>query len=250
MPDVSRRTLLTGAFGAAGALALAGCVSTGESVREAASGKTMGFLAPHLGPLAPAEYAQIYAPITTDRFPIPAVPFQQVDPRFLRQTVRYDSDEKAGTIIVDPEGHFLYHLAGGGLAMRYGVGVGREGFAWSGTAHIRAKREWPDWYPPADMFKRQPEIRKVMSAELNHAGMKGGPGNPLGCRAMYLYEHGKDTLYRIHGTFEPLSVGRSVSSGCIRMLNQDVLHLYNNTPMGTKVVVLGNDGADLDESLT
>jgi lipoprotein-anchoring transpeptidase ErfK/SrfK len=239
MPELSRRKFITGTAGAFGALALAGCVSTGEH----AGSEALGFFETDLGPKSPAEYARIYAPITTDKFPIPAIPYQEIDPRFLRQTVRYDTDQKPGTIIVVPAQHFLYHVMAKGKATRYGVGVGREGFAWSGTAKIQAKREWPDWYPPADMFKRQPEIKKVMEKLPSGLGMKGGPRNPLGCRAMYLYEDGKDTLYRIHGTTEPLSIGKSMSSGCIRMLDQDALDLYSNTPLGTKVIVEGNSVA-------
>ena len=120
----------------------------------------------------------------------------------------------------------------------YGIGVGREGFGWSGSATIQEKREWPDWYPPKEMVQRQPELRKSLTTLQGGLGMPGGPGNPLGARAMYLWQNNKDTLYRIHGTFEPWTVGSNVSSGCIRMINQDVIDLYGRAAVGAKVVVL------------
>jgi lipoprotein-anchoring transpeptidase ErfK/SrfK len=128
---------------------------------------------------------------------------------------------------------------GGGWATRYGVGVGRSGFGWSGTASIEDKQEWPDWYPPKEMLARQPELMDHMAPLPGGVGMPGGPGNPLGARALYLWQGRKDTLYRIHGTVEPWTIGTNVSSGCIRMINQDVIDLYERTPLGTKVVVLG-----------
>ena len=145
-----------------------------------------------------------------------------------------------GTIVIDPVGHYLYLVQPGGRAIRYGVGVGRQGFAWSGIATINSKQEWPDWYPPKEMLDRQPELAAKMSTLQSGIGMPGGPGNPLGARAMYLWQNNKDTLYRIHGTVEPWTIGTSVSSGCIRMINQDVMDLYLRTPIGTQVVVLGD----------
>ena len=149
-----------------------------------------------------------------------------------------DGDEAPGTIIIDPQNRFLYFVQGGGRALRYGIGVGREGFGWAGVATIRDKQSWPDWYPPKEMVQRQPELRKHLSTLRSGLGVAGGPGNPLGARAMYLWQGNKDTLYRIHGTNEPWTIGQSVSSGCIRMLNQDVIDLYQRTPLGAKVVVL------------
>ena len=134
---------------------------------------------------------------------------------------------------------FLYLVQDGGQAIRYGVGVGREGFGWSGTANVREKREWPDWYPPKEMVQRQPELRRQLAELQSGIGMAGGPRNPLGARALYLWQGNKDTLFRIHGTVEPWTIGSSVSSGCIRMINQDVIDLYQRTPLGAKVVVLG-----------
>ena len=127
--------------------------------------------------------------------------------------------------------------------MRYGVGVGAEGFIWSGTATIHNKQEWPDWYPPAEMLARKPELKEHMVQLQSGLGMKGGPENPIGARAMYLWQGNKDTLYRIHGTNEPGTIGHNVSSGCIRLTNDDVTDLYNRTPVGTKVVVLPTAGS-------
>jgi lipoprotein-anchoring transpeptidase ErfK/SrfK len=172
-------------------------------------------------------------------FPVPAAPLAKIEPVFLRQEVAYLTREAAGTIVIDPRAHFLYHVQGGGRATRYGVGVGRQGFAWSGAATINSKQEWPDWYPPKEMIDRQPSIRRQVTQLQSGLGVPGGPRNPLGARALYLWQNSKDTLYRIHGTLEPQTIGRSVSSGCIRMINQDVIYLYDQVSIGTRVVVLG-----------
>jgi lipoprotein-anchoring transpeptidase ErfK/SrfK len=148
-----------------------------------------------------------------------------VDPRYLPQAVAYDGGETAGTIIVDTRQRFLYLVQSEGRAMRYGIGVGRPGFTWAGVKTISAKREWPDWRPPTEMLKRRPDLPAFMA---------GGPQNPLGARAMYL----GSTLYRIHGSNEPWTIGTAVSSGCIRMRNEDVVDLYNRVSVGTKVVVI------------
>jgi lipoprotein-anchoring transpeptidase ErfK/SrfK len=150
---------------------------------------------------------------------------ESVPQRLRRQVVAYDTREAPGTIVIDTPHTYLYYVLGGGRAIRYGIGVGREGFAWSGVQTVARKQEWPDWYPPAEMIERQPYLPRFMA---------GGPGNPLGARAMYL----GNSLYRIHGTSEPSTIGKHVSSGCIRMLNEDAINLYNRTPIGTKVVVL------------
>jgi lipoprotein-anchoring transpeptidase ErfK/SrfK len=148
-----------------------------------------------------------------------------VDPRYLPQAVAYDGGEAPGTIIVDTRQRFLYLVQAEGRAMRYGIGVGRPGFTWAGVKTISAKREWPDWRPPTEMLKRRPDLPTFMA---------GGPQNPLGARAMYL----GSTLYRIHGSNEPWTIGTAVSSGCIRMRNEDVVDLYNRVSVGTKVVVI------------
>ena len=160
------------------------------------------------------------------------------DPAFARKEVDFLSKEKPGTIIVNPAEHFLYSVAEGGRAMRYGVGVGSEGFGWSGVASVHDKQEWPDWYPTAETLQRKPEVIKQLKPLQSGLGVPGGPENPLGARAMYLWQNNKDTLYRIHGTNEPWTIGRNVSAGCIRMVNDDAIHLYERTPVGTKVVVL------------
>ena len=193
-----------------------------------------------LDPGSARQYASLYAAVDDNQFHVPAVTLSQVDPAFLRRTVYYPTREARGTIIIDPQNHYLYFIEGDGKAVRYGVGVGRQGFGWSGVASIHDKQQWPDWYPPKEMLARQPELMRRMSQLRSGIGMPGGLGNPLGARALYLWEGNKDTLYRIHGTNEPWTIGHSVSSGCIRMLNQDVMDLYDRAPVGAKVVVLGS----------
>ena len=147
------------------------------------------------------------------------------DPKFEKQVVDYSGKENAGTIVVDTPNKFLYLVQGNGRAMRYGIGVGRPGFTWSGIKQISAKKEWPDWTPPAEMLVRRPDLPRHM---------EGGPQNPLGARAMYL----GSSLYRIHGSNEPWTIGTNVSSGCIRMRNEDVIDLYGRVNVGTRVVVI------------
>jgi lipoprotein-anchoring transpeptidase ErfK/SrfK len=163
-----------------------------------------------------------------------------IDPMYLRQSVQYDARQAPGTIVVDPSNHFLYHVQEGARAVRYGVGVGGEGFGWSGVATVHDKQEWPDWYPTKEILARKPEIRSAMLELRGGLGMPGGPDNPLGARALYLWQGNRDTLYRIHGTNEPWTIGQSVSSGCIRMINQEVIDLYESTRIGAKVVVLSS----------
>ncbi len=181
----------------------------------------------------------MYAAMTDDGFNIPAINTRKVDPQFLRQVVDTPSSIPGdiGAIVVDPADRFLYLNLGGGKSMRYGIGVGREGFAWTGTATIRSKQHWPKWFPPADMVARDPKTRPFAK------GMDGGPHNPLGARALYLWQGDVDTLYRLHGTNDPSSIGKAVSSGCIRMFDQDVIDLYERAPIGTEVIVLPVPGA-------
>jgi lipoprotein-anchoring transpeptidase ErfK/SrfK len=148
-----------------------------------------------------------------------------LDPKFEKQEVAYQTREGRGTIVIDTPNKFLYLVEGDGHALRYGIGVGKPGFMWSGIKTISAKREWPDWTPPAEMLQRRPDLPRHMA---------GGPENPLGARAMYL----GSTLYRIHGSNEPWTIGTNVSSGCIRMRNNDVIDLYGRVNVGAKVVVL------------
>lgn len=156
----------------------------------------------------------------------------QIPAKFRKQMVTFGNSEKPGTLIVDPEHRFLYYIMGPDKAIRYGVGVGREGFAWSGNAIIGLKRRWPRWLPPQSMVERDAHAAEWAN------GMPGGPTNPLGARALYLYANGEDTLYRIHGTNEPLSIGKAMSSGCVRMLNEDVADLFERVEKGSHVVVL------------
>ncbi len=166
-----------------------------------------------------AGVQQGYAPGQGDTSAYP------VDPKYDRQTVDYRGEEKPGTIVIDTPNKFLYLVEDDGKALRYGIGVGRPGFTWAGVKTISAKREWPDWRPPSDMLQRRPDLPRYMP---------GGVDNPLGARAMYL----GSTLYRIHGSNEPWTIGTNVSSGCIRMRNEDVEDLYGRVPVGTKVVVI------------
>ena len=164
--------------------------------------------------------------------------YVQVDPACLRQEVEYLGPEEPGTVVVDPASRHLYFVDASGRATRYGVGVGRERFGWSGTAQINMRRSWPDWVPPKEMVARDPEIRSQLVSTSRGQGVPGGPTSPLGARALYLFADNGDTGYRIHGTTEPETIGTDVSSGCIRMVNQDVIHLYQRALEGTTVVVL------------
>lgn len=208
---MNTRTVSTWSLAAAGLFALT----------AAASAQTLGF----------APYGQ--QPSMFDNV-IRQAPYEateeeegdvEVPAHLRRQVVSYTTREPAGTIIVDTPNTYLYYVLGNGRAVRYGIGVGREGFTWSGTQSVTRKSEWPDWTPPAEMIARQPYLPRFMA---------GGPGNPMGARAMYL----GNSMYRIHGTNQPSSIGQKVSSGCIRMLNEDVADLYSRVTIGTKVVVL------------
>lgn len=168
---------------------------------------------------------QQYANASPQVDPMLERPGPAMDPKFEPQEVDYRGTEVAGTIVVDTPNHFLYLVQDNGRAMRYGIGVGRPGFTWSGAHTVTAKKEWPDWVPPQEMLQRQPYLPHFMP---------GGPDNPLGARAMYL----GSTLYRIHGSNEPWTIGHNVSSGCIRMRNADVIDLYSRVKVGTKVIVL------------
>lgn len=148
-----------------------------------------------------------------------------MDPRYRRQVVNYAGEEEPGTIIINTRERFLYLVQANGRAIRYGIGVGRPGFTWAGVKQVSLKREWPDWRPPPEMLKRRPDLPRYMP---------GGPDNPLGARAMYL----GSSLYRIHGSNEPWTIGQAVSSGCIRMRNEDVVDLYDRVKVGTKVIVI------------
>jgi lipoprotein-anchoring transpeptidase ErfK/SrfK len=227
MPALSRRAILRGAF----------VIGTGMGVGSCASSRESSQLEPSVDAASESRFGGMYGELS-DRFPVPAVKLSDINPIYLRQSVTYAKSDMPGTIVVDPSDYHLYFVQPGGQAVRYGVGVGGEGFGWSGLATVHDKQEWPDWYPPKEMIQRVPEIEKELSQLRGGLGVPGGPRNPLGARAMYLWQGNKDTLYRIHGTLEPWTIGQSISSGCIRMINQDAIDLYQRTSVGTKVVVL------------
>jgi len=172
-----------------------------------------------------------YPAIRDGAYTIPAIPQHKIPDKYRRQMVSYPSSQEAGTIIVDTKAKYLYSILGQGKAVRYGIGVGRDGFRWSGTAQIGQKREWPVWTPPPAMIRRQPHLVKYAGGQL------GGLSNPLGARALYLYKGGRDTIYRLHGTPEWWTIGTNVSSGCIRLMNHDIVDLYDRTKVGAKVIV-------------
>jgi len=209
---LNRRSFLVGSAAGLGALGLAGC----ETVEG----------------LSRAEAERIYGPIADKKHPIPAADISKVDPKYFRQTVRYETKEAPGTIIVDPANYYVYRIEGEGNATRYGANVGREGFLWNGEAYVGRKGEWPTWTPPREMIKRQPEVAKYAR------GMPGGPDNPLGARTLYLYQKGVYTLYTIYSTSDPETIGTNLTSGCTGLLTQDMFDLYDRTPVQTKVIVL------------
>ncbi len=224
----SRRRFLTSAL-AGGVMVLTGSAHAGGIYEDDVLERDEALLPP---PESPID------------FEIEPTDLDSIPEEFHRQMVDWDGDDEPGTIVVDPQERHLYLvLDSGDTAMRYGVGVGRQGFAWSGEATIGMKRRWPRWVPPKDMTFRDKKAAKWAN------GMPGGPENPLGARALYLYTDGKDTLFRIHGTTEPQSIGKAMSSGCIRMLNEDVEHLFLRVAVGTRVVVRGADDDYLASAL-
>lgn len=180
------------------------------------------------------EFIQDYQARVDEGYRLPAIPVEKIDKRYLRQRVAYSTREKPGTIIVDVANRFLYLIEPNGTAIRYGVGVGRAGFEWEGNAYIGFKRKWPTWTPPEEMIKRQPELAKYSA---DNGGKEPGLDNPLGARALYLFQNGQDTLYRLHGTPEWHTIGTAASSGCIRLINQDVIDLYERVKGRPRVVV-------------
>jgi lipoprotein-anchoring transpeptidase ErfK/SrfK len=172
-------------------------------------------------------------PAGTDVQPV-AIQKKQVEEKYKRRVVRLSTSETPGTIIVDTNNKFLYFVEGKNRATRYGIGVGRDGFGWSGVVKVGRKAEWPTWTPPAEMRRREAAKGRILPAV-----QMGGEDNPLGARALYLYQGGRDTIFRIHGTNQPWTIGLNMSSGCIRMMNKDVEHLYARADIGTKVIVVG-----------
>lgn len=187
-------------------------------------------------------FEEMYAGKRDGGYNIPPVPWRNMDERLLRQVVRDRTGERPGSVVVDTSEHYLYLTLGNGNAIRYGVGLGRAGFEWSGRAEVERKARWPKWFPPAEMIDREPELeryRPVYNASTGiwGGGMEPGVTNPLGARALYIYQDGRDTLYRLHGNPEWRSIGRSVSSGCVRLLNQDVIDLHSRVPTDTPILV-------------
>jgi lipoprotein-anchoring transpeptidase ErfK/SrfK len=195
------------------------------SRRAVIKGAAAGLLA---APLSTAAFAQS----EDDPYPLPKFDYSKLPEEFRPAVVNYTGRQWPGTIIVNTQARQLYLVLQGGKAMRWGCAVGKDGFRWAGLADVARKVMWPRWTPPKDMIARRPELAEWAN------GMPGGPQNPLGARALYLFQNGNDTLYRIHGTTEPLSIGKNASSGCIRMVNQDAIELYRRVPIGSRVVVL------------
>jgi lipoprotein-anchoring transpeptidase ErfK/SrfK len=208
---LDRRSFLIGSAAGLSGLGLAGCVSDGMSLAEA---------------------AKVYGPLPNEKFPIPAVDVSKIDPKYFRRTVRYDTKEAPGTIVVDPGNYFVYRVEGDGYATRYGANVSRPDFLWSGEVYVGRKAEWPTWTPPKEMIARQPEARKYAG------GMPGGLDNPLGARVLYLYKNGVYTVYTIYSTSDPETIGTGITSGCTGLLSQDMIDLYSRTPVKTKVIML------------
>lgn len=179
------------------------------------------------------NHAANYAALPDERFPLPAMPLEKIKPELRRREVGYPTKYDAGTVVIDTPARRLYYVLGDGRAVRYGIGVGREGYALAGSAYIGRKAEWPSWTPTGNMIRRDPD-RNLRYA----GGLPGGPNNPLGARAVYLYRNGNDTMFRIHGTNQPQTIGQAMSSGCIRMLNHDVVDLYGRVTVGGRVIVL------------
>jgi len=216
---VSRRLFLLGVS----ALTLSACSSTGP--RRLADGQTVIEVE--------EPWASYYAAKTNEPFPVPAVDLRRVPQQYWRQEVEFRSSYAPGSIVVNTAERYLYVIMPNGRAMRYGVGVGREeGLQFKGNATIARKAEWPGWTPTANMIRTQPERYGPYAG-----GLPGGPTNPLGARALYLYRDGRDTHFRLHGTVEPYTIGQQVSSGCIRLMNQDIIDLYARVPTGTRVYV-------------
>ena len=209
---LSRRSFLIGSAAGVSALGMAGCATTDD--------------------LMMAEAAKTYGPLPGEKFPIPGVDLKKLDPKYFRRTVQYASNEAPGTIVVDPSNYYVYRIEGGGSATRYGANVGRAGFLWNGDAYVGRKSEWATWTPPKEMIQRQPEAAKYAG------GMPGGLDNPLGARTLHLYKDGRYTLFTIYASSVPESIGTGITSGCVGLLSQDMIDLYNRTPVKTKVIVL------------
>ena len=221
--SIGRRQFMVGATSLS-ALALAGCTTTTPRRVVAAAAAVRQPV--------PADVQAMYGAIYDEPFVVRAADMSLIDPIYWRQEVTDPTGEAPGTVVVDTAQRHLYHVGQNGMATRYGVGIGRAGFAWAGRAHIAYKKAWPTWTPPAEMIERQPELE-----EYRH-GMPAGVDNPLGARALYIHQGNVDTLYRLHGNSDERSIGKAVSSGCVRLLQQDVIHLASAVKAGAPLVVL------------
>ncbi|MET3589809.1 lipoprotein-anchoring transpeptidase ErfK/SrfK [Bartonella silvatica] len=208
-------------------LALVGCATHQSDV---------SFVSSQQDRYIPDEVRALYGPVTNEPYLLPAVDLSTIDPKFWRQKVIYYTSYPPGTLVIDTQERFLYLIGENGTALRYGIGVGKEGLEFGGEGVVQRKRRWPSWVPTAAMMAREPERYGHLGK-----GMPPGPDNPLGARALYLFKNGQDTLFRIHGSHESWSIGHAISSGCIRLLNQDIIDLYDRVPVGARVVVLQNN---------
>jgi lipoprotein-anchoring transpeptidase ErfK/SrfK len=221
-PQLGRRQVLV--LGAAALLAA--CTPPEPPIGQMPVGPTRMAGPPEFNPDV------IYASMPDERFPLEGADLREVDEQFLRTMVEAPAGFAPGTIVIDTSDRFLFLIQSGGRAIRYGVGVGRQGATWRGRARVGRKADWPGWTPTATMIRVDPAKNGPWAG-----GMPGGPDNPLGARALYLYDGSRDTMYRIHGTNEPWSIGQNVSSGCIRLINHDIIDLHARVPEGTPVVV-------------
>ncbi|MER8990794.1 L,D-transpeptidase [Mesorhizobium sp. M0678] len=233
--QLSRRTVLSGA-GALALLGVAGCSQTLDLPSLQLDDVTTGSIRPMRPSISVDKNITspdvMYASLTDGGFNVPEVPYLKVKPEFRRQIVVDPTGEQPGTIVVHSQERLLYLVQSGGDAIRYGVGIGKDGFRWSGRANIQYGKEWPVWTPPPEMIARRPELVKWQS------GQPGGLDNPLGARALYIYQNGSDTGYRIHGSPEWWSIGQAMSSGCVRLINQDIIDLYSRVSKKNPVVVV------------
>jgi lipoprotein-anchoring transpeptidase ErfK/SrfK len=227
---MSRRDAL---FGLGAAATLAGCSRSVDLAEFQIDDLTTGTVRPKISVDRQVTQPELmYASFEDGGFVLPEVPFREVEPKWRRQIVVDPTGEAPGTIVVRLEEKHLYWVQPGGDALRYGVGIGRDGFLWSGRANIQYGRKWPTWKPPAEMIKRRPELEKWRN------GQPGGLDNPLGARALYIFKDGTDTGFRVHGSPEWWTIGQAMSSGCVRMINQDVIDLYNRVNGKTPIVVV------------
>lgn len=216
--EMNRRRLLAAGGAAFASLVASGAAAAGTSLQEQSAQRALEQFRP----------GRDYNDLVT----FPPTDLSKIPPEYRRQIVPYEGRHLPGTIIVDTAVRHLYFILEGREAIRYGIAVGRAGFSWAGVADVQRKVMWPRWTPPPDMVERDPKLKKWKD------GMPGGPENPLGARALYLFQNGRDTLYRLHGNNDPKSIGKAASSGCIRMINEDIIELYTRAPIGSRVLVL------------